>query len=264
MADSIDGRDSEVLELTDESLLEADALVASEPAPVRRAPVAKAQPVAKAAPQAQSAPQATSADSAEEEAPAFANIGEWFRHHLNESSAFATSVVVHMILLIILVLLNLPLIAKPEVSIVSTPSDKIDELAEIPELDIVEPIEPIEPNEIIEQPETNNIQEVVSLSQFNDAANSAASFTMSDMGLTSVPDMMTDSVDGFRRVGPRRARPGVAECPGAYVRRQRGQRGGRCQSAGLAHRASEPRRHLASRPYRRQVPGPLQESGRHS
>ncbi len=217
--------DSEVLELTDDAIVDSESGTVTlaesraksgraKPEPGKSEPKAptektthkttpKGKPVpgrqdsANSRPQPTQRPATTTADGGEGEEPQRSTFAEWFHHHWNESSGFMASVIVHMVLIILLCLLTLPLPFVPDLSLVSAPGEKIDELAEIPELDMEDPVEPIDPNEIVEQPDTTNITEDISFSPFSDTTAATAAMELADFGLNSAPESLTTSVTGF-------------------------------------------------------------------
>jgi hypothetical protein len=200
MASVTNRGDSEVLELTDDALIENQAAPAADAAP--QVAVSPTEPTARTsngkAADDKGAKQPRHGEASPDDETPRRSFAEWFHHHWNESSGFMASVIVHMVGLIILCLLTLPQVFNPEVSLVSLPGEKLDELAEIPELEVFEePLEEIDVTDIVEQPDTTNISEDISFSPFSDMSSAAAAMQLADVGINSAPDTLTTSVTGF-------------------------------------------------------------------
>ncbi len=117
---------------------------------------------------------------------------------LNGSAGWMTSLVVHMVLIILLALLTLP---RPKVFdslLAGLNSEEVtEELVEVPEVSFDDLDMEIDPEELEFQPDTEVIEEEISFSPFQDELAAATAVELSDFGLSSAPDALTTNVNAF-------------------------------------------------------------------
>lgn len=117
---------------------------------------------------------------------------------LNRSAGWMLSLIVHMVLIILLALWYLPLPESIDTLLSAVQSEEIsDEIVEIPQVDFNDVDVEINPEELVDQPETEVIEEEISFSPFQDELAAAAAVEISDFGLTSAPDSLTANINAF-------------------------------------------------------------------